>query len=250
MNFIKCEKREGSIAFVQYEASIDETKGLEGEELESAVMQLIDAQLVSDLLANGLEPVGYPEIKDICSLESVIRIECLIPVYPEVVLGQYKGITIEKMTSVNGYLREKTEEEIINELFSKIISDMEAEVPEAMINRRIDESIEDISAQLAEDEIPLETYLGHYGKTIEDMRNDLEAESKYQAQIEIAYRAIAEAEKFEVTDEELDVIYQQIAQSYYISVSDAKDEFDADTLKFDTLCNRVVAFVRENANLV
>jgi trigger factor len=93
-------------------------------------------------------------------------------------------------------LRMKAQEEL-----AKLVED---EVPQAMVANEMQARIEDLSNRLRAQGLGLEQYIQMMGGTPEQVSEELRVGATEAVKVDLALRAIAEAEQLEVTDDELD----------------------------------------------
>ena len=68
-----------------------------------------------------------------------------------------------------------------------------------------------------------------------------------QVKTRLALEKVAELEKIDVTDEEVDAEFQKIADSYQMEVAQVKMYILAEDLKKDLCVQKAADFVRDNA---
>ena len=105
MNLIKCEKLEKSMAELQFSIDAETYKArhlierMYGPDVFTydAINNLFPAEFEAAVKAAGIEPVGRPEVTvDSASDDQGAVLTVKVAVKPEVKLGAYSGLTVEK----------------------------------------------------------------------------------------------------------------------------------------------------------
>lgn len=90
------------------------------------------------------------------------------------------------------------------EILEKIIEKIKAEIPRILIEVEKNKIFEEIKAGIEEVGLKWEDYLGHIKKTEEELRKDWENDALKRAKYGLALNEIAEREKIDVSEEELE----------------------------------------------
>ena len=120
-----------------------------------------------------------------------------------------------------------------NALMEQVVSNMEVEIPDAMVNVRVDDMIEDQARQVKNYGIEFEQYLQMMGMTMEAMKASARPTALRQVQVELALTAIVEAEGLTVAAEEIEAEYAALAAQYTMEVEKVKTFVPADALEHD-----------------
>ncbi len=158
-------------------------------------------------------------------------------------VDQLKADTKEKLEkSAN----DAAEQEVDNALVDAVVAKMEAEVPEAMYESRINDIVREWSQR---NRISVEDYMKYTGVTAEQFRASFKDIAKKQVDLRLALEAIAELEGLEATDEDLEKEYANMADMYKMDVDKVKAAIPADALKNDIVVEKALEIVRENAKI-
>ena len=88
-------------------------------------------------------------------------------------------------------------------VMDKVIENMEAEIPDAMVETQLDRVAEDFSYRLAMQGMEFESYLKMTGMTMEQFRSVFAPQALRQVKIRLALEKIAELEGMDITEEDL-----------------------------------------------
>ena len=94
-------------------------------------------------------------------------------------------------------------------LIEEIISEGTFEIPVSMINFELDRMIEQFKHDLAMSGMKIDEYLGHIGKTLEDIRSEWKEQAKKRVQTQLSLEKIAE--EFSITPDQ-EKINEQVTQ--------------------------------------
>lgn len=151
---------------------------------------------------------------------------------------------------VKADLEKKAEDEMSNQtdnaLIDALLTKFEAEVPEAMYTQRENEIIRDWSARSG---LKVEDYLKYTGLTIDQFRANFSEVAKRQVDLRLALEKIAELENIEVTDEDIEKEYADMAEMYKMEIDKVKSAIPADAIKNDVRIEKALNLVRDNANI-
>ena len=132
-------------------------------------------------------------------------------------------------------------------VMDKVIENLEADIPEAMVETQLDRVAEDFSYRLAMQGMEFESYLKMTGMTKEQFRQVFKPQALRQVKIRLALEKIAELEGLEVTDEDLNAEFAKLAEKNKMDVEKVKELLSAEDLKGDMLCQKANDFVIANA---
>ncbi|HAG10897.1 MAG TPA: trigger factor [Desulfotomaculum sp.] len=97
-------------------------------------------------------------------------------------------------------------------LISKAVDNSQMEIPEEMLEGRIDEIAEDIERNLWTQGVSMQDYLSYTGSTVEEIRKQFKPEAEKSVKRTLALEAIAKAEKLEPSEDEIDAEIEKIGR--------------------------------------
>ncbi len=128
---------------------------------------------------------------------------------------------------------QKYRTDVENAIFDKLIQDSEVEVSEEDIQRAMEQHIQHIRMELAQQGMQLEQYLQMTGANEEALRQQLEPSAKQQAIFEAIIDEIVTVENLTTTDEEVDQQVEMIVQQNQMTKEDVLARIQPDDLKRD-----------------
>ena len=138
-------------------------------------------------------------------------------------------------------------DDVENALIDQIIASMEGEIPEVMYERRIDEMVHDFEHRLEGQGLNLDTYLKYTGSELSTFRKTFAEQAQRQVKIRLALEKIAEIEKLEVSEEDINAEYAKIAEGYKIELEQVKAVIPAQELVKDLVVTKAIDLVRNSA---
>jgi trigger factor len=115
-------------------------------------------------------------------------------------------------------LREST-----GQALAKLVED---EVPEALVTHEMNHRAQDLSLRLQAQGVTPEQWLAITGKTSDDLTAELREAAETSAKVDLALRAVADAEGIECTDDDLDDELAGVAERVGEPVARVRAEFE------------------------
>lgn len=112
-----------------------------------------------------------------------------------------------------------------------LIGVLEVELPEAMVDFRADQVLQEYADRFERQGLPFQQYLQMTGQTLDAMKEQAKAAAEHQIKSEMALDAVAEAEKLEISEEELADEYKSLAEQYGMEAEQVKAAAPAEDVK-------------------
>ena len=144
----------------------------------------------------------------------------------------------------------RTKQEKENAAIDAVIETMEADIPECMIDSRIESTIRENDARMAQQGISFEQYLGYMGTTVEQFKEQMRPNAELQVKGTLALEEIAKLENLEAKDSDVDEQLQKMADAYKMELEKIKEfmrDEDIEALKSDIKITKAMEFLVENA---
>ena len=135
------------------------------------------------------------------------------------------------------------------QLMDKLVEAMEAEIPEVMFANEADAMMRDYETRLRYQGLDLEMFMKYTGQTVETMKEQFRPQAEKQVKTRLALEAVAAAENFEATAEEIDAEYTRIAEAYNVKVEDVRAQIDSAAIAADLVVGKAAQLVRDTAVL-
>jgi len=161
-------------------------------------------------------------------------------------LEEYKAKVKETITE-----RKKTEAEASfrEAIMSKLVDNTEADIPDAMIDERVEQVMEDYNNNLQAQGANLDKYLEVMGMEKAAFAATLRPTAEKNIKFELAMRKVAEVEEIEVTDEDCEKQLQAIADQYGLKMEDIRKYMEPSMLKNQLMTEKVQAVIFDSAEV-
>ena len=145
---------------------------------------------------------------------------------------------------------DKAKDDADNKLIDQLIDLVEADIPEVMYDNKVTENINDFSYNLQMQGMNIDNYLKFTGMDMEALRGQFRDKAIHQVKLRLALEKIAELENIEVSDEEIDKAYDDLAKNYGVELDKVRQIVPVDGLRKDVAVEKAVDVVRDNASYV
>ncbi|EFR44410.1 trigger factor [Streptococcus pseudoporcinus] len=123
------------------------------------------------------------------------------------------------------------------------------ELPEEMIHDEVHRSMNEFMGNMQRQGISPEMYFQLTGTSEDDLHKQYEAEADKRVKTNLVIEAIAKAEGFEATDEEIEKEIKELATEYNMPVEQVRSLLSADMLKHDIAMKKAVEVITESAKV-
>ncbi len=163
--------------------------------------------------------------------------------------------TIDELKAdIRAKLQEKadaqSEAELEEKLVDAILANMEAEIPECMYEARMEDIAAEFENRLARTAgLTLEEYLKYTGADKETFFGGFRPQAERQVKIRLALEKIAELEKIEMTEEEMNEEFKTLAERYEMKEEQVRKIVPVDELTQDLCVEKAIKLVRDAAKV-
>jgi trigger factor len=133
---------------------------------------------------------------------------------------------------------------------SKAASNATIDIPEAMINTRADEMVDNFARRLQSQGMSFEQYMKYTGADRNTMREQVKPQAKIQIRNELVLGKIADVENIEVSDDELQKEIEDMAKPYNMKVEDIEKilgDDQKDIIRNDLKLQKAADLIADNA---
>ena len=167
--------------------------------------------------------LGYKDVKTIDDLKKKIK----------------EDITHEKEHEV--------EDKFLDACLEKAASNLKVDINEEIIDDEVHRMLDQYANQLAQQGLNIEKYYEITGTKPEDLHKQMEPEAKKRIQYRYLIEAIADAEKIDFTEKEVDKRAQEMADGYGITVEELLRAYGTkEIVKYDMKMRKAMEILTEN----
>ena len=144
----------------------------------------------------------------------------------------------------------KAEYETKNAVLEQVYNANEVDIPDVMVEEQIDEMMQEFDQQLRYQGLDLQKYFEYLQKDPKEFRGELRADAFKKVKTRLLVEAVANVEKLEATDADVDAELQAMADQYKMDVEKLKEAMRAENygmLQQDIKMRKAVDFMFENA---
>lgn len=123
------------------------------------------------------------------------------------------------------------------------------ELPEEMVQEEVKRSMNEFMANMQRQGISAEMYFQLTGTTEEDLKKQYAAEADQRVKTNLVIEAIAKAEGFEASDEEIEKEISDLATEYSMEVAQVRNLLSADMLRHDIAMKKAVEVITSSAKV-
>lgn len=143
-----------------------------------------------------------------------------------------------------------SDEDVENTLIDKLIEELEADIPAAMFERRIDDSIRDFDYRLRSQGMDLDTYMKYLGMNdVNALRDNFRPQAEKSVKVRMALEKIVELENIVPTAEDLDAEFEKLAKQYNMEADKIKAMIPESELTQDVAVSKAIALVKDAAKI-
>jgi trigger factor len=247
------ETKEGDILTIDFEGYVDgeqfEGGTAENQELEIGAKRFIpgfEEQLIGKKKGDKVDvKVTFPEDyfeESLKGKEALFKVtiheikEKELPILDDEfakdvsefdTLEEYKQSIREKLEKE---AKNREQVELENKIVEKVVELSEMDIPDVMVENQIQRELNEFNYRLKVQGLGLEQYLELTNTNIEDFKEQVRPVAEKRVKADLVLDAIAKAEKFEVTDEDIDNELERLAVEYN---QENVDKFKEDMKKGD-----------------
>lgn len=108
----------------------------------------------------------------------------------------------------------RAENQMKNNVIEKVYDANEIDIPDVMVEAEIDNMLNEFDQQLRSQGMDMKTYMQFVGKEIKDFREEVKEDAYKRTKTRMIVSRIADQEKFEVTDDEINTELDNMAKQY------------------------------------
>jgi trigger factor len=262
--------KEGDTAIIDFEGFVDDVP-FEGGKGENYPLVLgsgtfipgFEEQIVGkeieqpfDVNVTFPEAYGVPELNGKPAVFKVVIHELKEKQLPELDDEFAKDVSeFDTLAEYRADIRAKLEETakqnaditVENELMKSVVANMKVDLPQAMIENRIDDLVRDFEHRLRMQGLNMEQFLQYTGEGVEGFRSTFAPQAEQQVLVRLALEAIVKAEGITPTEEQLEAEYTRLSELHGIEVSRIKEMVPPADMTLDLACNMAIDVVKSHA---
>lgn len=134
-----------------------------------------------------------------------------------------------------------------NAIVDKLIEKVDDPIPHCMFERRADMLLNQFASQLERQGVSLDLYLQYTGMDQDSLKATYLDRAENEVKLRLALEKIADLEKLEVTDEEVEAEVEKIATENDMSADEVKKRISLDDLRTDLAVTKAMDLVKRES---
>ena len=163
--------------------------------------------------------------------------------------------TLEELKKANrerleAYAKAGSQSHMKDAALGKVVEANEVEVPRTMVEDEMDRMCQELDQQLRYQGMSLQQYLQFTGKDMAAFRDELRPDAERQVKTRIVLMGIVDAEKIEVSEDEMEEELKLMAAQYNMTADKIKEMIGVENLTFlkkDIQVKKAIDFIFDNA---
>lgn len=151
-----------------------------------------------------------------------------------------KAKTLERKQKAN-------EEDVENQLVNTVVEGLKGEIPEALFENRVRQSVQEFDYRLQSQGMNLQMYMQYTGSSIEEFSKTFRPQAEQQVKMRLALEKIVELEKIVPTAEELEAKIEEMAKGYGVTAEQVKAAIPMDDISLDLAVSKAIDLIKDNA---
>ena len=265
------ESKKGDIVVIDFKGFIGD-EAFEGGEAKGYELELGSGSFIpgfEEQLEGKVAPVDtevnvtFPENYQVADLAGkAARFEVTVhdvkeKVLPELTDEFVKEFTKEAASTVAEY-KEKLKEEIklekenlaeksySDKVISTAVENAKVSVPEKLVEQEVNSMFEQFTGNLSRQGLSFDLYEQFTGKGEADLKAEMKSDAENKIKTSFVLGEIAEVEKVEVTDADIDAEVKELATMYNMTEEGIKERISVEDLRGELVIQKTVDFLKAN----
>ena len=265
------ESKKGDIVVIDFKGFIGD-EAFEGGEAKGYELELGSGSFIpgfEEQLEGKVAPVDtevnvtFPENYQVADLAGkAAKFEVTVhdvkeKVLPELTDEFVKEFTKEAASTVAEY-KEKLKEEIklekenlaeksySDKVISTAVENAKLSVPEKLVEQEVDSMFEQFTGNLSRQGLSFDLYQQFTGKGEAELKAEMKSDAENKIKTSFVLGEIAEVEKVEVTDADIDAEVKELATMYNMTEEGIKQRISVEDLRGELVIQKTVDFLKAN----
>lgn len=262
--------KKGDSVIIDYEGFVD-GKAFEGGKAEGQTLELgsntfipgFEDQIIGKNIGDNFDiTVTFPEdygAKELAGKEAVFKIalhEIKVRELPEINDDFAKDVSeFDTLKELKADIKKKAlerknkaaDEAVENRLVQQIVDGIKGEIPEAMFESRLNQSVEEFAYRLQSQGMNLDLYLKYTNSNIDEFKKTFRPQAEMQVKYRLALEKIASLENIKADAEAVEAEYKKLAENYGVDADKVKAVIPQAEIEKDIEVGKAIDLVKESA---
>lgn len=137
--------------------------------------------------------------------------------------------------------------EFENKVMDTLVDNVKAEIPAVMIEKEIDNQVNEFEYRLRSQGMSMDMYLQYLGMDVAALRESYKEGAEKQVKLRLALEKIIELEKIEISDADVETELKTYADAYNMPMDKIKSLVSVEDVKADLGCRKAMDIVKDTA---
>ena len=265
------EAKKGDIVVIDFKGFIGD-EAFEGGEAKGYELELGSGSFIpgfEDQLEGKVAPVDtevnvtFPEnyqVADLAGKEAKFEVtihdvkEKVLPELTDEFVKEFSkeaaSTVVEYKEKLRGEIKVQKEEAAAKAYSDKVIStaveNAKLTVPTKLIDQEVNSMFEQFAGNLSRQGLSFELYEQFTGKGADELKVEMRADAENKIKTSFVLGEIAEVEKVEVTDADIDAEVKELATMYNMTEEGVRTRISVEDLRGELIIQKTVDFLKEN----
>ena len=139
--------------------------------------------------------------------------------------------------------------EVEEKLQNAIAEKVSAVIPDAMVDREVEAMVRDGESRMQMQGLDFKTYLQYFGMDLDGYKEQVRPAALVHVKTELALEKIAELEKIEISEEDIENEYQNITVEYQVELEYAKSALPSEEIVRSLTMRRALEVLKTSAKV-
>ena len=141
------------------------------------------------------------------------------------------------------------DEQLENSLVDTAAANATMEIPPVMVERKVDEMVQDFEYRLQSQGLNLPTYLQYAGMEMPAFREGFAPQAQQQVRVSLTLEAIVKAEDLQADPEAIEAEYQKMADAYGLTIDKVRGVVAEDNIAMNLKMNKAIDLIKSTAKV-
>lgn len=138
----------------------------------------------------------------------------------------------------------ENENKATDELLDKVCNAATVEIPEVMIENEVTDMLKEYEQRLMQQGLKLEQFYQFTGQTEADLRSNMRIDAEKKVKLRLVLEEVAKAENVEVTKEDINAEYENIANQYGMKTDDVMKYIPEQNISYDLKLRKALEILK------
>lgn len=176
----------------------------------------------------------------------------VLPELDEEIISSLNIKDVKTEEELRNYIKEtllknrqnENENKATDELLDKVCEAATVEIPEVMIENEVTDMLKEYEQRLMQQGLKLEQFYQFTGQTEADLRSNMRIDAEKKVKLRLVLEEAAKAENVEVTKEDINAEYENIANQYGMKTEDVMKYIPEENISYDLKLRKALEILK------